>query len=65
MGCWKYSPISASKNMRVSQDLPISIQIAGEHEHFAAFLADLDVMIKQGLVTMEKVRAVINRDDRE
>jgi hypothetical protein len=31
----------------------------------AAFLPDLEGMIKQGLVTLDKVRVVINRDDKE
>ncbi len=65
MGFWKYGPISTSKILRLSEDLPISIEIAGEHDHIAAFLPELDVMIKQGLVTLEKVNVVINRDEKE
>ncbi len=65
MGFWKYGPISTSKILRLSEDFPISIEIAGEHDHIAAFMPDLDVMIKQGLVTLEKVNVVINRDEKE
>ena len=65
MGFWKYGPITTSRILRLSEDLPISIEIAGEHEDIAAFLPDLDVMIKQGLVTLEKVSVVINRDEGE
>jgi len=65
MGFWKYGPISTSKILRLSEDLPVSIQIAGEPEQIAAFLPDLDIMINQGLVTLDKVGVVINRDDEE
>jgi PII-like signaling protein len=65
MGFWKYGPISTSKVLRLSEDLPVSIEIAGEHDKVAAFLPDLDVMITQGLVTLEKVRVVVNREDGE
>ena len=63
MGFWKYGPISTSKILRLSEDLPISIEIAGEHERITAFVPDLDAMINQGLVILEKVRVVINRDN--
>ena len=65
MGFWKYGPISTSKILRLNEDLPVSIEIAGERDLIAAFLPDLDVMIKQGLVTLEKVNIVINRDEKE
>ena len=65
MGFWKFGPISTSKIMRLSEDLPISIEIAGEQEQIASFLPDLEVMIKQGLVVLEKVNVVISRDEEE
>jgi PII-like signaling protein len=65
MGFWKYGPISTSTILRLNEDLPVCIQIAGEHEQVAAILPDLEGMINQGLVTLDKVRVVINRDDKE
>lgn len=62
MGFWKFGQISTSKIMRLNEDLPIVIEIAGEHDRMAAFLPDLEAMIKEGLVTLEKVSIVINRD---
>ena len=65
MGFWKYGPVSTTKLLALSQNLPVMIQIAGEHELIEAFLPELDVMIKQGLVTLETARVVINRDHEE
>ena len=65
MGFWKYGPISTSTILRLNEDLPICVEIAGEHAQIDAFLPQLEGMIKQGLVTLEKVRVIINRDDKE
>jgi PII-like signaling protein len=65
MGFWKYGPISTSTILRLNEDLPICIEIAGEHEQITAFLPDLDGMVNQGLVTLDKVRVLINRDAKE
>mgnify|MGYP001813562243 FL=1 len=65
IGFWKYGPVSTTKLLVLSQNLPVMIQIAGEHEQIEAFLPELDGMIKQGLVTLETARVVINRDHEE
>ena len=65
MGFWKFGPISTWRILDLSSDLPISIEIAGEHEQVAALLTDLDAMVKEGLVILDKVQVVINRDDKE
>jgi PII-like signaling protein len=63
MGFWKYGPISTSTILRLNEDLPVCIEIADEHGQIDAFLPQLEDMIKQGLVALEKVRVVINRDE--
>jgi PII-like signaling protein len=65
MGFWKYGPVSTTKLLALSQNLPVMIQIAGEHERIETFLPKLDFMVKQGLVTLETARVVINRDNEE
>ena len=62
MGFWKYGPVSTTKLLALSQNLPVMIQIAGEQEQIEALLPKLDVMIKQGLVTLETKRVVLDRD---
>ncbi|MGH7391776.1 MAG: DUF190 domain-containing protein [Candidatus Rokuibacteriota bacterium] len=43
---------------RLSQDLPIVIEVVDTQEHLDAVLPDVDRMMNGGLVTMEKVRVL-------
>ncbi len=61
MGFGKASRIHTSKILRLSEDLPIVIEIVDKPERIAAFLPDLDKMIGEGLVTLEPVRVVTYR----
>jgi hypothetical protein len=44
--------------LRLSQDLPIVIEVVDTQEHLDAVLPDVDRMMSGGLITMEKVRVV-------
>lgn len=44
--------------LRLSEDLPVVIEIVDTEEHVERLLPILDEMITEGLVTMEKVRVV-------
>jgi PII-like signaling protein len=44
--------------LRLSQDLPVVIEIVDSEEHVDRLLPILDEMVGEGLVTMEKVRVV-------
>jgi len=55
------SRIHTSKILRLSEDLPIVIEIVDRPERIAAFLPELDQMIGEGLVTLEKVRVIVYR----
>lgn len=61
LGYGANSRIHSARIMRLSEDLPMVIEIVDEPERVAAFAAELDGMIKEGLVTMEKVEVVIYR----
>jgi uncharacterized protein len=61
MGFGKASRIHTSKILRLSEDLPIVIEIVDRPDRIAAFLPDLDTMIGEGLVTLETVRVVVYR----
>jgi uncharacterized protein len=56
MGFGHSSRIHTTKILRLSQDLPIVIEIVDSEEKFNAFLPVLDGMIGSGLVTLEKVK---------
>ena len=64
MGFGKNSEIRTSKILRLSEDLPLVIEIVDEPFRLAEFVPVLDNMVPQGLVTLEKVRVLINRHDR-
>lgn len=61
MGFGAHSRIHTSKILRLSEDLPMVIEIVDRPERIAAFLPDLDRMIGEGLVTLEKVRVIAYR----
>ena len=55
------SRIHTTKVLRLSEDLPVLIEIADEAERIERFLPVLDAMITEGLVTLERVRVILYR----
>ena len=53
LGFGAHSRIHTSKVLRLSEDLPVVIEIVDKEERINAFLPELDSMISEGLVTME------------
>jgi PII-like signaling protein len=49
------------KILRLSQDLPIVIEVVEYSERIEAILPKLDAMIEGGLITLEKVRVILHR----
>lgn len=58
MGFGKHSILHTAKILRLSEDMPMVIEIVDSLEKIDAFLPLLDEMIKDGLVTLEKVRVI-------
>ena len=52
------SRIHTTKILRLSQDLPIVVEIVDDKEKIDGFLPLLDRMMSSGLVTMEKVQVL-------
>jgi PII-like signaling protein len=52
------SHIHTTKIMRLSQDLPVIVEIVDSKEKIDLFLPVLDEMISSGLVTIEKVQVL-------
>jgi PII-like signaling protein len=52
------SRIHTSKILRLSQDLPVVVEIVDSKEKIDVFLPVLDEMMTSGLVTMEKVQVL-------
>jgi len=61
LGFGAHSRLHTAKILRLSEDLPIVIEIVDKPERIEAFLPDLDRMIGEGLVTLEKVRVIVYR----
>jgi PII-like signaling protein len=61
LGFGAHSRIHTAKVLRLSEDLPMVIEIVDQPERIAAFLPDLDTMIAEGLVTLERVRLITYR----
>ncbi len=61
LGFGANSRIHTSKVLRLSEDLPVVIEIVDEEEKVNAFLPELDKMIGEGLITLEKVKVIAYR----
>jgi len=61
LGFGAASRIHTSKILRLSEDLPVVVEIVDTEDRIEAFLPDLDTMIDEGLVTLEKVRVIAYR----
>ena len=58
MGFGKHSILHTAKILRLSEDLPMVIEIVDSAEKIEEFLPVLKEMIKDGLVTLEPVRVL-------
>lgn len=65
MGFGADSRMHSAKILRLSEDLPIVIEIVDKAENIDSFLPILDNMIKEGLVTLEKIRVIAYRYNSE
>jgi len=63
LGYGASSRIHTAKILRLSEELPMVIEIVDAPEKIAAFLPDLESMIGEGLVTLERVRVLMYRHE--
>lgn len=61
MGFGAASRIHTAKVLRLSEDLPIVVEIVDRSEKIEAFLPALDEMVGDGLVTLERVQVITYR----
>ena len=61
MGFGAHSRMHTAKVLRLSEDLPIVVELVDHPERIEAFLPELDAMIQEGLVTLEKARVIAYR----
>lgn len=58
MGFGMHSVLHTAKILRLSEDLPMVIEIVDSPEKIEAFLPTLDAIVTGGLVTLENVRVI-------
>ena len=58
MGYGAASRIHTAKILRLSEDLPIVVEIVDSAEKIAALLPSIEEMVQEGLVTLENVRVL-------
>jgi uncharacterized protein len=58
MGFGKSSRLHTTKIIRLSDDLPVVVEIVDSEEKINAFLPVLEEMIHSGLMTLERVRVI-------
>jgi len=61
LGFGAHSRIHTARILRLSEDLPMVVEIVDKPERIAEFLPDLDGLIDEGLVTLERVRVIAYR----
>jgi uncharacterized protein len=65
MGFGARSHLHTAKILRLSEDLPVLIEIVDKEEKINAFLPELDKMESDGLVTLERVHVIKYRGSPE
>jgi uncharacterized protein len=61
LGFGSKSAIHSAKILRLSEDLPMVVEIVDSPEQIAKLLPGLDEMITEGLVTLEDVQVLVYR----
>ena len=64
-GFGAHSRLHTAKILRLSEDLPIVIEIVDAREKIEAFMPVVDQAIREGLATLEKVSVRFYRSGRE
>lgn len=58
MGYGASSRIHSTKLLRISEDLPVTVEIVDTEENINKILPFLDETVKEGLITMENVNVI-------
>lgn len=61
MGYGAHSKLQAAKALRLSEDMPIIVEIIDRRQTIADFLPELEKMVGNGLITIERVHIIACR----
>lgn len=59
------SRIHTATILRLSEDLPVIVEIVDTAERIASILPELDTMVGEGLITLEDVRVIAYRGEKK
>lgn len=62
MGYGKKNVIHTAKILRMSEDLPLVVEIVDTAERIDAFLPKVEAMLRGGLITLERARVEVYGD---
>lgn len=65
MGYGADSRIHTTKILRLSDDLPIVVEIIDSAQQIAAFIPHIEQMVQSGLVTLEDVKVLVYAQSKE
>ena len=60
-GYGRHARIHTTRILRLSEDLPILIEVVDEEDKVRAVLPELDEMVSEGLITLERIDVVTYR----
>ncbi|MFA5100240.1 MAG: DUF190 domain-containing protein [Candidatus Omnitrophota bacterium] len=64
MGFGAHSRLHTAKLLRLSEDLPVVIEIVDTEEKLQGIMPFLDEVVTEGLITLEKVRVIKYRHNK-
>jgi PII-like signaling protein len=65
MGFGAHSRIHTAKLLELSQDLPIVVEIVDAPEKIESFMPQLETMVGDGLITLERAEVLLYRPGRQ
>ena len=65
MGYGALGRVHTAKILRLSEDMPMVVEIVDDAQQIEDFLPELDALVPEGLVTLEKVRIKFYRKDQD
>jgi PII-like signaling protein len=65
MGFGAHSRMHTAKVLRLSEDLPLVVEIVDTVEKLDAFLPELQPMIEEGIITLENVQLIACRKEND
>ena len=60
-GYGKRSVLHTTRILRLSEDLPVVIEVVDREDRLRAVLPELDAMVRDGMITLEPVEVIVYR----